>query len=478
VKPLHVTLVCALWLSMWPLAEQRAAQTLSPDDAGGRAELAALSSLLSAWAEQPDWPHVDRPEHAAGLSVLLDGDPTPAISTRLALFRTRFGLGFRECPGWPEFAALAGRIHARLVVEYPQPQDPAQRDSAQRDPEHPGSEQPDAQHPAPREPAERVQPAPALSDSWNAPGWLGVRALLLDISGQSDEARHLLFGDGVARYWPGCCPYCSSESLFHLARSRAELLDRHGDQAGALRWLHEAYFQCEADQEAEMFGRPRVASDLMKARYALLLAEAGEFAAAAGVVSALAASDSGSLGLQVAQTALADRLQAAAPSDVRVFGLQLSDGAEGLCFGAGMAFVVGDEHDAADWRLVACRLPKYPERRLSNRHQPDHGTDLEIVAPTDPRVLPLILTSVAQPSGFMWSPGLLALHALDGSARSRLEACLQQTDVEHPLNWGFGSSRAIDRAARLLCGDGPALPRDANEMPTAEVRDAWLAWLK
>lgn len=408
------------------------------DVAGGFQELGELRLLLESWSHQPDWPHMKAYIQAHPLSISLESDPTPEISSRLALFRTRFGCDFRDCPGWREISREAALTYERLRHEYPEPE--------------PGSTR--------------------FGDEWLGPAWVGVRALLLDIAGRSDEARTLLFGDGE-RYWPGCCPYCLSESVFYVARARAEFLDRAGDPAGALQWLHEACYECDADEMGGVFGRPRPASDLVKARYAILLADAGELAAAAGEVDALEKQQPGSLGLSVARAALADRLPET--STVTVFAVPLYDGTDGDWSGAGMAFIAGAARDAMTWHLLAVRLPKHPEKKLDSRLAPDCGSDLVLLAPTDARVSPFVETCLDQPAGWRWAQALRVAQALGTASRSRLITCLKQTDVEEHSG---RSQQRIDQAARIVSGGGPDLGTTPEALSLAELRDAWLAWLQ
>ncbi len=413
------------------------------DAVGGNREIAELSSLLQTWATRPDWPHLGPPKGASPFSVALDGDPTPAISSRLALFRTRFMIDAQECSGWSEFSASAARICDRLVAEYP-------------------------------------APAPGTSDigePWIAPAWIAVRALLLDVSGRHDEAHLLLFGD-VERSWDGCCPADLSEDLFYLARARAEHLDRAGDARGALRWLHVAYFYCEYDKLADLFGRTRVASDLLMARYAILLTVAGEPDAAASVVRTLEARGRDSMGLAVERSALGERLSGVSKPAVTVFGIPLRDGTDGDYHGAGTAFVIGDPDVATTWKFVACSLPKFPDRKLKARIAPDCRTDLDVLDPSDARVIPFIQECVAQRAGWRWSQALLALQALDGSARQWLVPCLQELDVNDPGTYSPSISQAVDRAARLICGSGPVLTQPLETLPLSDLRDAWLTWLE
>jgi len=328
--------------------------------AAGR-ELAELGSLLEAWVSRPDWP-LDLPSRDRHpLSEVLDGDPCPAISARLALFSTRFKGDFRAAPGWVDFSALATRVHARLVAEYPAPA------------------------PGPLE----------IGTPWISPAWLGVRALLLDSAGCSDDARELLFGD-VQRSWDGCCVPDLSEDLYYLACARAQWLDRAGDSAGALRWYHEAFFRCEQDDLAQMFGRDRVARDLVLARYAILLADNHEPDAAASVLKVLEARDSGSLGLAVAASVLGHPTQASVASEVHVFAINLGASVFEDEPGHVNAIVVGDVRDLTTWRVLACELARWPDRMRARRMRPDCGADLDVVDPDDPRVASLLAT---------WVPG-------------------------------------------------------------------------
>lgn len=387
------------------------------DEAAARAELFELRTLLDTWVAHIAWPHVGGRADNQTLVDVLDGDPTPAISARLALFPGRFGLDPHECDGWSELSSAAGSIHGRLLA-------------ALR-----------AQGPA----------MPHFSDVWLAPQWVAARALLLEVSGRGDAARTLLLGD-AERTWRGCCPYDLSEDLYWLTRARAEYLDRAGEAAAALRWYHEAFFWCEADEFAEDFGRPRVASDLALARYAALLAEAGELDAAAHVVRTLGPPDDEPLwlpeeasligieelfaverapdddlqGLSVVRSLLGDQLSSAADPAVSIFSVPLHDGSDAGSFGAGMAHLVGDADDLASWRVLAVRLPRFPERQHERRWMPDCGTDLIVVDPTDPRVLPLVERCLVRQEACWWAPALLVYAALGHPAHDRLETCLRQ----------------------------------------------------
>ncbi|HEX5010887.1 MAG TPA: hypothetical protein VFY71_10840 [Planctomycetota bacterium] len=323
-------------------------------------ELADLRELLFQWVSRSDWPAgigVAKDHHP--LSEALDADPCPEISSRLALFRVRYGMNFRDVPGWDDFAAFAGRTYDRLVEEY-------------------------------------CPPAPGSSRygyRWCAPAWTSVRALLLDIAGRSDQARTVLFGDSE-RAWDGCCMSDLSEDLFYLARARADQLDRAGDSAGALRWLHEAYYRWGQDTWADLFGRPRIASDLVLARYAILLADSSELEAAHAVYRMLEAKGD-SLGLSVARTVLGDRLSRAVTSTKSVFGVPIPVTGDEVLAGS-TAFVVGDVRDAPTWRVLACSIPKFPERKATNRMAPDCDTDLDVVSPTDPRAVAIVRSCLGQ----------------------------------------------------------------------------------
>jgi hypothetical protein len=261
---------------------------------------------------------------------------------------------------------------------------------------------------------------------------------------------------------------CLYEDLFYLTRARAEFLDRAGESAAALRWYHEAYHRCEGGDD--LF-RSCQARDLLLARYAILLNDAGEAQAAASVVRVLG-KDSGSLGLSIARRALGTEPDL--ESRVTVFVLSLYDGVGNDTYGSATAFVVGDPQSATTWHLIAVSLPRYPDRSLGRRLAPDCGEDLEVVGADDARVRPTIQASIDQPYAFKWASGLLALHALDHSAREPLIARLEQMDVSGDA-WG-NPGASVDRAARLIFGDGPGIKADV--LPTAEVRKAWLEWLR
>ena len=411
-----------------------------PDVDGGRRELAELQALLVRWTKRADWPQLKRDE-GNPFSVALPGDPTPEISSRLVFFSTRFGLSPRQCPGWNDLARVAAEIYETQLKWHPY-----------------------------------LDVAPDLGESWFEPGWIAARALLLDIAGRSDESKLLLFGDS-RRTWPGCCPPCESESLFYIARARAEFLDRAGDSQGALLWLHEAWYENSADELAELFGRARDTKALLVGRYAILLAESGETKVAAGILHGLERHAADSLGLSLARATLGDRLAVTATSGVTVRGVPLCDGSNGDSFGAGMAFIAGDPDVPDTWRLLACRLPKHPERSLGNRIAPDYSADLVVLMPDDPRVLPFVETCTRQPAAWRWAPALKVQRALGRPARERLSECLRATDIDDPITMVPSTAQRIDEVARLLCGGGPALPAQAQSMRIAEVRDAWIDWL-
>jgi hypothetical protein len=412
-----------------------------PDMDGGRAELAELQGLLRQWTQRADWPQLKHREGVCPLSVSVAGDPTPEISSRLACFSTRFGVRPRECPGWEELSRVAAEVYTAAVAAHAKPDDWA-----------------------------------VPGENWFEPGWVSARALLLDITGHGDEASTLLFGESP-RIWAGCCPACLSESLFDIARARAEFLDRAGDAQGALLWLHEAWYENGADELAELFGRPRDVKGLLSGRYAVLLAESGDIEAAAGIVRWLESHAACALGSSIARATLGDHLPESPGSRATVFAVPLCDGSSGDYYGAGMAFIAGDPDVPDTWRLLACRLPKHPERSLGNRIAPDYSADLVVLMPDDPRVLPFVETCTRQPAAWRWAPALKVQRALGRPARERLSECLRATDIDDPITMVPSTAQRIDEVARLLCGGGPALPAQAQSMRIAEVRDAWIDWL-
>ena len=358
----------------------------------GQRELAQLGELLVTWTERAGWPHVSGGDDLHPMSNRSLGDPCPEIAARLALFETRFGECPQEVEGWGSLASLAERVHGRLLVEYPAP---AAAPGNFREPWYTWS--------GPRWLAVRALPAAAPGNfrepwyTWSGPSWLAVRALLLDIAGRRDEARELLLGD-VERYWDGCCWPDLTEDLYVLACARAEFLDRAGDGDGALLWYHEAFFACEADELADMFGRTRVAADLVLARYAMLLAAAHERAAALTVVAHLERERPGSLGLALVgdvshdtrvaprfTLAESEQLAPSAAGGTTLFSLDLAE-TEPRWRWLGRAFVVGVEADPRTWRLIAGTVERFPERKAGNRYAPDCRTDLAVVSPDDPRI--------------------------------------------------------------------------------------------
>lgn len=323
-------------------------QSVEADLIGATHEIAALRELLRAWADRPDWPQDLRP--AQTFSERLDGNPCPAISSRLALFRSRFGMDFRDAPGWSDVSGLAKEVYDRLVAEYPAP-----------------------------EPAEIP-----FAHTWLQPGWLTVRALLLDIAGDSEAARSLLFGD-VTRFWDGGNPMDHSQDLFYLSGARAGFEDRRGNSNAALLWYHDAFYNCERDDVAEVFGRTRPARDLLLARYAILLADAGELEAAASIVRVLDADQPEPFGRSVVRSILGERLAGAAESEVfTVLNPPIAISRNWSATEA-WAFIEGDRDDPTTWRVLACGVPRWPERK-TGRYMPDYRTDYVIVEPTDPRV--------------------------------------------------------------------------------------------
>jgi hypothetical protein len=416
----------------------------APDLASGNSELAALREMLEDWAARPGWPRFKDAQLAGAqqrcpLSEAIEGDPCPEISTRLALFPARFGLSYRECPGWSALSESAARTYDDLTRRFPA-----------------------------HEPYLGLE---RFADTWFKPAWTAVKALLLDISGRGDEARTVLFG-ASQRIWDGCCWPDLSEDLFYLTRARAEILDRAGETAAALRWYHEAYYRCFGDDMSELFGRPRPASDLLVARYAILLNEAGESAVAANILRKLDANPR-SLALTVTRAVLGDEPLVAAESQVTVFAIPLRDGSCSDTYGAGTAFVIGNRDSPSTWRLAAVSLPDHPERSAGNRISPNCGEDLVVMDSSDARVRPFIEACASQTEGLRWSDGLLALQALDHSAREQLESCLEWWDV----NEGWATRAAtVDAVARLICGGGPDI--HAELLSASEVRRAWLEWLR
>ncbi len=329
------------------------------ETSGSAREIAELHSMLSRWVDRPDWPRIASPwSNEDTASAALERDPCPVISARLALFASRYGLEYHDAPGWGALAQLAQHVLDRLVEEYPAPDPVTLR----------------------------------FGDEWVGARWISARALLLDMAGRRVEAQTLLFGD-VDRYWDGCCMADLSEALFYLARARAELLDRTGDRQGALRWYHAAWFYCEFDPLAHEFGRPRLGADLTRVRYAWLLADAGELEAAADILGGAGVWDlpgPDTLGMSIAREALRSRLASSFADDVSLFTISLKDYRLGGWDGDDMAFAVGDTQDPATWRVLACSVPRFPERRTLSRLLPDCEADFEIVEPDDPRVAALV----------------------------------------------------------------------------------------
>ena len=412
----------------------------APDVDGGRVELAELQGLLRLWTQRADWPELKPGEDMHPMSVSVPGDPTPEISSRLASFSSQFGLQPRECPGWMELSNAATEVYEVIVGQHP-----------------------------------FLDVAPKPGERWFEPGWISVRALLLDISGHSDEANALLFGES-RRTWPGCCPPCLSESLFFIARARSEFLDRAGDAKGALLWLHEAWYQNTADELAGLFGRLRDVKGLMGGRYAVLLAESGEGGAAGGVLRLLEGHAEASLGLSIARATLGDRTPATAASEEIVFAVPLHDDTSYPWSTPGMAYVSGNRGNPNSWQLLACRLPRHPERHLANRSRPDYAEDLVVLEPDDPRVLPFVERCTDQRAGWRWAPALEVQRALGRPLRERLIECLQRTDIDDSIRVWPSTQTSIDTIARRLCGDGPLTQPES--MTVAEIRDAWLEWLR
>lgn len=311
------------------LATSGLAQSAIADPVGAEREIAELQAMLKDWIDRPDWPHLpDKQGQGDGHSENLTGDPCPAISSRLALFQTRFAMGFRDVPVWAEFAELARHASDRLIAEYPAPE----------------------------------PNATAFGAAWIAPGWVAVRALLLDVAGETNDAKELLFGE-LDRYWDGCCYPCLSQDLFYVSRARAEYLDRAGDNEGALRWMHEAYYRCYQDDFADMFGRARPARDIFLARYAILLADAGESEAAAGIVKVLEADGAESLGLSVTRSKLGTSLSGVSGSSVFVNVTPVSRPPEWERPEA-WAYIVGDPSDDSTWRVLAYAVHRFPRGGL------------------------------------------------------------------------------------------------------------------
>lgn len=339
------------------------------------AELVELHSMLEHWAESPGWPHHEAPQGSHVLSAVIAGDPCPELSVRLAGFAKKFGQPYAECSAWPELAALADRVHERLIREFPAP----------------GSD------------------ALPVGSAWISPGWLGVRALLLELSGRTGAARQLLFGDGQ-RSWSGCCLPCLSEDLFYLSRSRAEFLDRSGESEAASLWYLEALHWCVADDLATMFDRPRLGADLAMGRLMDLLAKQGDHEASSAVWRTLARADA-----KAAETSQEQHLAPAGvgalqlDSGPTLFAISL-DEADGP-FPERTALVLGDIAYPLGWRVLAARVPLSSSPTLGRRHPPRCDVDFELLAPGDARVGLPLMAMLAQRRGavagsaHLWSRG-------------------------------------------------------------------------
>jgi hypothetical protein len=323
---------------------QDVVDTSDPRTADAQEELATLRGMLQTWVERPGWPQVPR-EDDTGRSAL-PHDPCPEISVRLAAFEDRFGRRPQDLPGYDELSTLAGVVHARLLEQYPVPS-----------------------------PEVHV-----LNSNWFDPGWVGARALLLDVSGQQSEARELLFGTG-RRSWDGCDPYCLSEDLYYLCRSRAELLDRAGDDAEALGWYLETLHWTLLDECADCFGRPRLGAPLVMARLVALLESAGDEQAASAACRRLNQAENTLWGFS---DGLVPRgCDDPGPGPV-VFSITL-DG-EDTWDPDHTAMVVGEREAPATWRVLSCRVPRYRDHQELRRFVPHYGSDLDVARPPDPRI--------------------------------------------------------------------------------------------
>jgi len=364
-------------------------------------ELIELHSMLEIWSELPGWPHLGTAQASSALSSVLVGDPCPEISVRLAGFAQRFGQPYAECPEWSELVALAVRVHGRLTVEYPAPES---------------------------------DDLPAIS-AWTSPGWLGARALLLELSGRAAAARELLFGDGQ-RSWSGCCLPCLSEDLFYLCRSRAEFLDRAGESEAASLWYLEALHWCVSDDLATMFGRPRLGADLAMVRLMDLLTKQGDLEAACAVWRTLARADA-----KAAETSQEQRLAPAGvgalqlDSGPTLFAIPLS--LEDDSFPERTALVIGDVAYPLGWRVLGARVPLSASPVLGRRLSPRCDVDFELLAPGDTRVAPLVMDMLTRNRG--------AVAASDGAAASSPPASRWTRGDLPPALPGFRFLRVNDQ---------------------------------
>ncbi|MCB9896430.1 MAG: hypothetical protein H6825_00365 [Planctomycetes bacterium] len=365
-----VTVLLVAWCPSVARAGDGEVSAVRPgaDLAAASAELEELTAMLDAWTSRDGWPFFER-DSLLAYAVLPD-DPCPAISSRLALFATRFGVSYRDMPGFDVLAALAVGIEARLL--------------AARSEAGAGEES-------------------ALDESWCYPGWLGVRALLLELSGRIDDAHALLFGDGP-RWWTCCCPYHEWEGLFAVTRARADFLDRTGEREQALLWAHATYFYHAIDLIGPEMGHPRAALDLFLARYAELLADAGETDAARRVVAELRRDHAGSLGLAIASPPppwpgppfLVERDVALVddPSGPAILGIDLRKSGSGPHGWNGTALLAGKEDDGAHWRLLGGIVSTDPENE-QGWDGPCYA-DYVVVGPDDPRVATFLARAKAE----------------------------------------------------------------------------------
>ncbi|GJM20594.1 MAG: hypothetical protein DHS20C15_05090 [Planctomycetota bacterium] len=321
-----------------------------PTPDAGAAELAALGALLHPLLEHPDWP--------ADLWLALGGpdedvaevearNPLPAVSARLALFERRFGKPPRESLGWEAFQALAEQLHRRM-------------ESAS--PEHAGGV--------------------ALSGlAAVEPPWLTARSLLLELVGRGDDAQALLLHESGRWLWPGHW-MVEAQLTYDLCRARALQLDRSGQPAAAQLWSLAAWSWGTSDPLADDFNHHRVGLDWVLAHHAVLLAEAGEGAAARTLLSDLEHWRPEAEGTRLARQMLADLGPAAASPGPRLFEISTRADARD-----GSVFLVGEPGDPATWRALGIIETLRAVARPGQEHS---GAELRALAPDDPRAAPLL----------------------------------------------------------------------------------------